>query len=278
MIARSQSIRLKLWNSTEDALLKYLRAAHFPPTVLVTSLAFLFSRPLFTLTSSIIIAVTIFSGQLVVGWTNDLIDLESDRRQGRIRKPVASGELSSSHLQLAIYADSAICIALSIFGPLGVRGGSLHLIAVGFGVSYNLYFKNTYLSPIPYIFAFAALPSTPYVALGLMPPPWLAISGGLFGIVAHFANVLKDLEQDRAIGIRGLPQLLGAKKSIIITTACLIIISTIISTQRVGLIPWFATSLPIAVALIIYRPRKFGFPTIMLLALLDVTLLIWTGH
>ena len=222
--------------------------------------------------------MTIFTGQLVVGWTNDLMDLESDRMQGRIRKPVASGELKTSNLRVAIYTDLAICTALSIFGPLGVRGGSLHLLGVGFGVSYNLYFKNTSLSPIPYIFAFAALPSTPYVALGLRPPLWLAICGGLFGIVAHFANVLKDLEQDRAIGIRGLPQLLGAKKSIIITTACLIIISTIISTQRVGLIPWFAATLPIAVALIIYRPRKFGFPTIMLLALLDVTLLIWTGH
>ena len=259
-------------------MIKYLRAAHFPPTILVTALAYLFSRPLFSMNSSIIIGLTIFSGQLVVGWTNDLMDVESDRLQGRIHKPVASGEIRTPHLRIAIYTDLAVCTALSIFGPLGVKGGSLHLLAVGFGVSYNLYFKNTFLSPIPYIFAFTALPSTPYVALGITPPLWLAICGGLFGIVAHFANVLKDLEEDRAIGIKGLPQLLGAKKSIIITIFCLIIISTIISTQRVGLIPWLATSLPMGVALIIYRPRKYGFPTIMLLALMDVILLLWTGQ
>ena len=205
------------------------------------------------------------------------MDVESDRLQGRIRKPLTSGELLAPHLQIAIYTDLALCISLSILGPLGVRGGSLHLLAVGFGVSYNLYFKNTFLSPIPYIVAFAALPSTPFVALGRMPPLWLAICGGLFGIVAHFANVLKDLEEDRAIGIKGLPQLLGTKKSIMITTLCLIIISSIISAERVVLLPWFATSLPIAVALIIYRPKKFGFPTIMLLAFIDVILLLWNG-
>ena len=259
---------------TGGVLLKYLRAAHFPPTIAVTAIAFLFSRSLFNLSDSIAIGVAIFSGQLVIGWTNDLIDAQNDRLQGRLSKPVASGELSASHLLLAIYIDAAICVALSLLGPLGIRGGSLHLLAVGFGVSYNLYFKNNFLSPIPYIFAFAALPSAPYIALGRTPPIWIVICGALFGIVAHFANVLKDLDEDRKIGIQGLPQLVGIRMSIFVAGFSLIIISIIISIHRVNLIPWFAISLPIAIALIIYQPRKLGFPTIMLLALIDVTLLL----
>ena len=259
-------------------MVRYLRAAHFPPTMIVTSLAFLFSSSLFTVRDSLVIGVTVFSGQLVVGWSNDLIDAPRDRIQGRLNKPVATGELIASHLRLAIIIDLIICTALSLFGPLGIRGGSLHLLAVGFGVSYNIYFKNNLLSPIPYIFAFAALPSTPYVALGRTPPLWIVICGGLFGILAHFANVLKDLDEDRAIGILGLPQLVGTRASIFIAGLCLIIISIIISIHRTNLIPWFALSLPIAIALIILQPKKLGFPTIMLLALIDVTLLVSSSH
>lgn len=256
----------------------YLRAAHFPPAIAVTSLAILLSGSLFSLGDSLIIGVTVFSGQLIVGWSNDLIDAPKDRIQGRWKKPLASGELSESHLRSATYIDSPICIGLSLLGPLGIRGGSLHLIAVGFGVSYNFYFKNNFLSPIPYIFAFAALPSTPYVALGETPPLWIVICGGLFGIVAHFANVLKDLEDDRAIGILGLPQLVGTRVSIFIAATSLTTISIIISVHRTSLIPWFAFSLPVSIALIIFQPRRFGFPTIMLLALIDVTLLVATSR
>lgn len=254
-------------------LIKYLRAAHFPPTLLVTTLAFLLSRALFDLSNSLLIGVTVFSGQLIVGWTNDLIDAQVDRMQGRVNKPIATGELRQSHLRMATYIDLVICIGLSLLGPLGLRGGSLHLLAVGFGVSYNFYFKNNCFSPIPYIFAFAALPSMPYVALGRTPPLWLMTCGGLFGIIAHFTNVLKDLDEDRKIGIRGLPQRLGTRRSILIASICLVIISIIISSQRSNLILWFSISLPLAMALIIYKPKKFGFPTIMLLAFIDVYLL-----
>lgn len=64
-------------------LLKYLSAAHIPPTLLVATLAFLFSKTLFDLSDSLLIGLTIFSGQLIVGWTNDLIDVQSDHVQGR---------------------------------------------------------------------------------------------------------------------------------------------------------------------------------------------------
>lgn len=254
-------------------VVKYLRAAHFPPTLLVTTLAYLFSRTLFNPNESLQIGIAIFSGQLLVGWTNDLVDAQGDRLQERRNKPVASGQLRASHLLIATYIDLVICVALSLLGPLGLRGGLLHLLAVGSGVSYNLYFKNNYFSPLPYVFAFAALPSTPYVALGRTPPLWLATCGGLFGIVAHFTNVLKDLDEDRKSGIRGLPQRLGTRRSILIVSICLVLISIIISIQRTSLIPWFSISLPLVMVLIIYQPKKFAFPTIMLLALIDVYLL-----
>jgi 4-hydroxybenzoate polyprenyltransferase len=42
---------------------------------------------------------------------------------------------------------------------------------------------------------------------------WLG--GALFGMAAHFINVIKDMHQDQQSGINGLPQRLGKKHSII---------------------------------------------------------------
>jgi 4-hydroxybenzoate polyprenyltransferase len=39
--------------------------------------------------------------------------------------------------------------------------------------------------------------------------------GALFGMAAHFLNVLKDMDQDHASGIKGLPQRCGKTGSII---------------------------------------------------------------
>jgi 4-hydroxybenzoate polyprenyltransferase len=42
---------------------------------------------------------------------------------------------------------------------------------------------------------------------------WLG--GALFGVAAHFINVLKDMDEDQISGIGGLPQRLGTRGSII---------------------------------------------------------------
>jgi 4-hydroxybenzoate polyprenyltransferase len=43
---------------------------------------------------------------------------------------------------------------------------------------------------------------------------WLG--GALFGMAAHFINVIKDMKQDQESGIKGLPQLLGTQRSVIV--------------------------------------------------------------
>jgi 4-hydroxybenzoate polyprenyltransferase len=42
----------------------------------------------------------------------------------------------------------------------------------------------------------------------------MLFGGALFGMAAHFINVIKDMDQDQASGIKGLPQRLGKVKSI----------------------------------------------------------------
>ena len=46
---------------------------------------------------------------------------------------------------------------------------------------------------------------------------WLG--GAIFGSAAHFINVIKDMDQDRASGIGGLPQRLGKRNSIVAAIA-----------------------------------------------------------
>ena len=43
---------------------------------------------------------------------------------------------------------------------------------------------------------------------------WLG--GAFFGSAAHFINVIKDIDQDRASGIGGAPQRIGKRNSIVV--------------------------------------------------------------
>jgi uncharacterized PurR-regulated membrane protein YhhQ (DUF165 family) len=79
-----------------------LRAAHFGPTVLVTTIAFFVATFEFTTFESIQIACAIFAGQLVVGWSNDVIDFPLDTAAKRMKKPLVAGEISLGLLQKLI--------------------------------------------------------------------------------------------------------------------------------------------------------------------------------
>ena len=56
---------------------------------------------------------------------------------------------------------------------------------------------------------------------------WLG--GALFGMAAHFINVIKDMKEDHVSGIGGLPQKLGTKGSIFTATILVVLgIATLI--------------------------------------------------
>jgi 4-hydroxybenzoate polyprenyltransferase len=72
---------------------------------------------------------------------------------------------------------------------------------------------------LPYAIAFAALPSSVAISKDVNPPLWMWLGGALFGMAAHFINVIKDMKQDQKSGIQGLPQRLGTKYSILVAVA-----------------------------------------------------------
>ena len=73
--------------------------------------------------------------------------------------------------------------------------------------------KATALSVVPYLVAFGSLPAVATLAADppRWPPAWAIAAGAVLGASAHLANVLPDLADDAATGVRGLPHRLGAR-------------------------------------------------------------------
>lgn len=190
-------------------------ASHFGPTLIVTSIALAFALYYTSWQSALFISFGVLLGQLVVGWSNDLYDYDDDLVHSRFNKPLVRGIITQDFLSRCLLIMAPLSFLANLIGPLGLRGGLVYMFGIGCGVAYNFYFKFNIFSPLPYALAFAALPSSIVVAQGERPPLWMWLGGALFGVAAHFINVLKDIEQDRISGIGGLPQRLGMRNSII---------------------------------------------------------------
>ncbi|MCX5192625.1 UbiA family prenyltransferase [Streptomyces sp. NBC_00249] len=158
-------------------------------------------------------AAAVAAGQLSVGWCNDHADLRRDLATGRRDKPLVTGAVPARAVSRAALTALLLCVPLSL--AAGAAAGAAHLVGVAAAWAYNLRLKGTAASWLPYALAFGLLPA--FVTLGLpgapWPPPWLTAAAALLGAGAHFANVLPDIADDLATGVRGLPQRLGARRS-----------------------------------------------------------------
>jgi 4-hydroxybenzoate polyprenyltransferase len=206
--------------------------------LLVTSLSYFFAQLYWWEGPALVIAFGVFCGQLVVGWSNDVIDYQDDLLHNRQKKPLVSGQISLRLLQNSLRFVLPIAIIVNLFGPLGFVGGGLSVFAIGWAVAYNFYFKFTIFSWLPYAIAFAALPSCMALSKGQMPALWMWLGGALLGSAAHFLNVIKDMEQDKASGIKGLPQRFGTRASLV---AAIVLIATFVAVLLLTF-----TSLPVA--------------------------------
>lgn len=204
-----------------------LKASHFGPTLLVTAISFGFASYYWWEGPAFVIAFGVFTGQLVVGWSNDLYDYEDDLRHNRLNKPLVAQTISKETLQKWLRFMVPFSFIANLLGPLGIKGGLVYMLGIACGVAYNFYFKFSPLSPLPYAIAFAALPSCIAISKDVTPPTWMWLGGALLGMAAHFINVIKDMKEDQISQIGGLPQRLGTTKSIIL--AIFLIISGVLT-------------------------------------------------
>ncbi|MFK4540677.1 4-hydroxybenzoate polyprenyltransferase [Streptomyces tendae] len=188
-------------------LLALLRSCHPEPTLAVTAFVSVLAvgagrGP----AGSVAVALAVLAGQLSIGWCNDAVDAQRDTACARGDKPVGTGELPRAAAAAAAGAALLVCVPLSLL--CGAAAGAVHLGGVAAGWTYNLWLKHTVLSPLPYAAGFASLPA--FVTLGppvsAWPAWWATTAAALLGVGAHLSNVLPDIEDDLAAGVRGLPQ------------------------------------------------------------------------
>jgi 4-hydroxybenzoate polyprenyltransferase len=193
-----------------------LKASHFGPTLIVTTISWFFAAHYWWEGPAYVIAFGVFTGQLVVGWSNDLYDYKDDLMHNRQNKPLISGVISQSFLKRWLTFMVPFSFVANLLGPLGLKGGLVYMFGISMGVAYNFYFKFNVFSWFPFALAFAALPSCIAISKDVTPPVWMWLGGALLGSAAHFINVIKDMDQDRASGIGGAPQRIGKRNSIVV--------------------------------------------------------------
>ena len=226
--------------------------------------------------------------QLSVGWVNDWLDADRDRVAGRTDKPVAAGEVDRRTVGVAGLLAS---LAIPFLGlPFGAAATVCITLVGVFALLYDWPLKSTPLSVVPYLVAFGLLPAFVVVALPghPAPPVWLVAAGALLGGGAHFANVLPDLADDAATGVRGLPHRLGAGWSQVAAGSLLLAATLTLVLGPDGPPSWAGIAAAAAAVVVLplgwYAARRARgrpvamFRAVIVVALIDVLLLILSGR
>lgn len=188
-------------------------AAHPGPCLAITALATLLAAQAAPDGAGpVLVAPAMLAGQLSVGWSNDGFDAARDAAVGRADKPVATGEISLRAVWIA--AVVALLAALAMSLALGPATAVINAVIIAAGWAYNAGLKSTAASGLMYIAGFGPIPAYATSILAGHPlPRWpVTAAAALVGLGAHFANVLPDLDGDRATGVDGLPQQVAARR------------------------------------------------------------------
>ncbi len=196
-----------------------VKACHPEPTAAVTAMATALAHAAGARTPWV--AAAFLSGQLTTGWTNDWLDRDRDRVSHRADKPVVQGSVAASTVGRAALLAAILCVPLSL--AMGLAAGLVHLVAVSSAAAYNLGLKSSVASFAPYAVSFGLVPSIVTLSAGSgFAPAWATTAGALLGVGAHLVNVLPDLDDDAATGVRGLPHRLGRSTSTVVAAVLLL--------------------------------------------------------
>ncbi|ROQ17012.1 4-hydroxybenzoate polyprenyltransferase [Rathayibacter sp. PhB93] len=217
-----------------------LASSHPGPTVTVTVLATVLAAASGHAPGIVVlVALAVLAGQLSIGLANDWIDADRDRAVGRTDKPVALGRISVGEVRAAALGTAAVAVVLSLL--LGPVAAVAHLVLVAAGWAYDAGLKRTAFSVVPFLVAFGLLPVVSVAAGGGQLPAWWAVAtGAVFGVAIHCTNVLPDLVDDAATGVRGFPHRLGLRLSGVVAFgslmlgAVLVLLGQVVGDDPVG--------------------------------------------
>jgi 4-hydroxybenzoate polyprenyltransferase len=162
-----------------------------------------------------LLLLAMLGGQLAIGATNELVDLPFDA-VGKPWKPLPSGDVPIRG------AQAMVVVGLIMMVVFGWRFGilALALLAAGtmLGIAYDLWFKRTARSWLPYLLALPLLPIWVFASLGKPEPRLLLLYplGALATVGVHLAQALPDVAIDRAAGLPTATTRLGQRLTFIV--------------------------------------------------------------
>ncbi|WP_314457696.1 UbiA family prenyltransferase [uncultured Microbacterium sp.] len=251
-------------------------STHPGPTLVVTALSLALGIAAGVEPGRLVLLVAaVFAGQVSVGLSNDAIDGARDAAVGRTDKPIAGGAVTAG--QALAVAVGAVVVALALSIPLGPGLVAAHSVALASAWAYNAGLKSTPISIVPFLLSFGLFPS--FATLSTSAPAfaavWASVAGAALGAAVHLTNVVRDLDDDRRTGVRGLPHRLGARASVLLAAAGIVVGAVAVllgaGSSLIGILFFaavVAVALATAVLVIVKRPGRAVFQLTMLAALL----------
>jgi len=175
------------------------------------------------------IAAIMLLVQFSISALNEWADADLDRLAGR-RRPIPLGLVSpGTALTVAV-----LCAVGAFLLSTLAQFGTVALLLVGIGLAcgwaYDLRFKGTPLSFLPFAIAFPLMPfwigllaGRPASALGI-----LFLGGSPLATAIHLADAIPDRDRDRAAGLRTLAVALGQPGAELVAVG-LLLVGTMVS-------------------------------------------------
>jgi 4-hydroxybenzoate polyprenyltransferase len=183
--------------------------------------------------------------QASIGSLNDVVDAPRDAGH-KPGKPIPSGLVSATAARVVAVVAAAAGLGLSV--PSGVPTVALGVVVLAIGYTYDLVFKGTAWSWVPFAVGIPLLPVFAWLgSVGTVPAsfailiPVAVVAGAALAI----ANARADLERDAAAGVDSVAVRLGLDRSWAMATGLL---AGVVAAALVTLVRGEASAGTIAVA------------------------------
>ena len=181
------------------------------------------------------LAVAMTLLQASIGSLNDRIDAPRDagRKPG---KPIPAGLVSPTAAGLVVVATGTLGVALSV--PSGAATAALAIVVLVIGYAYDLWFKGTAWSWVPFALGIPLLPVYGWLgAAGGLPAVFAILlpTAVVAGAALAISNALADLDRDAAAGVESVARRLGVARAWAVHAVLLaVVVAAALLTLAVG--------------------------------------------
>ena len=206
------------------------------------------------------IGVSMVLLQASVGALNDVIDAPHDagRKPG---KPIPAGLVRPSVAQGIAAIAGALGVALAV--PSGPATALLAVGLLALGYAYDLWFKGTAWSWVPFALAIPLFPTFGWLGgVGWLPPVWAVLlpTAVLAGTGLALANAVVDIERDASAGASSVAVRLGRRRAVRLNVALLLLVCGLAAGTLIvarGAVPWLA-GIALAATLVLAGWHELG--------------------